>query len=87
MKSEHRLSPLLQPHLHFPRNTWLQYIAQRQLQAETINVQVQGFGASYIRDFTVDQNNTKPKSHICSGDCDDEFMVTNTLPLWQIKTE
>ena len=53
MYLEHRMSALLQLHLHFPLNTWLQYIAQRQLQAETRNLYVLGFGATYIRDFTV----------------------------------
>ena len=31
-------SALLQLHLNFPLNTWLQYIAQRQLHAETRNI-------------------------------------------------
>ena len=54
MYLEHRLSALLlQLHLHSPLNTWLQYIAQRQLQAETKNIWVLGFGAAYIREFTV----------------------------------
>ena len=33
-------------------STWLQYIEQRQLQAETRNIYVLGFGVAYIRDFT-----------------------------------
>ena len=38
----------------FSLNTWLQCIAPRQqLQAETRNIQVLWFGASYIRDFMV----------------------------------
>ena len=53
MQLEHRLSALLQLHLHSPLNTWFEYIAQRQLQAETGNSEALGFGASYIRDFTV----------------------------------
>ena len=44
---------LLQLHLPFPINTWLQYIAQRQLQAQTRNICVFGFGAVYIRDHKV----------------------------------
>ena len=52
---EHRLSALLQLHLHSPPNTWLQYIAQRQLQAETRDIKVWEFGAAYIRDFTAIQ--------------------------------
>ena len=38
---------------HSPLNTWLQYNTQRQLQAETRNIQIVVFGAPYIRDFTV----------------------------------
>ena len=53
MKLEHRLSALLQLHLHSRLNTWLQYIVQRQLQAKTRNIQVLKFAASFIRDFTV----------------------------------
>ena len=33
-----------QLHLHFPLNTHLQYIAQRQLQAETRNIWILGIG-------------------------------------------
>ena len=51
MLLEHRLSALLQLHLHSPLNTWLQYVAQRQLQAKTRNIWVLGFGASYIKRF------------------------------------
>ena len=50
---EHRLSALLQLHLHYLLNTWLPWIGQRQLQDEMRNIQVLGFGASYIRDFTI----------------------------------
>ena len=53
MQLEHRLLALLQLHLHSPLNTWLQYIAQRQLQAKMRNIQVVRFGKSYIRDLTV----------------------------------
>ena len=49
MLLEHRPSALLQLHLRSPVNTWLQYIAQGQLQADTRNVYVLGFGAAYIR--------------------------------------
>ena len=45
------MSALLQLHLHSRLNTWLQQIAQRQLQDETRHIL--GFGASYIRDLTV----------------------------------
>ena len=50
---EHRLSALLQLHLHSPPNTQLQWIGQTQLQEEMRNISDMGFGASYIRDFTV----------------------------------
>ena len=55
LKMEHRekLSALLQLHLHSPLNTWLQHIAQTQLQVKTRDIYVVGFGASYIREFTV----------------------------------
>ena len=32
-------------------NTWLQWTEQRQLQHETRNIEVLGFGVTYIRDF------------------------------------
>ena len=48
-----RLSALLQLHLHSPFNTWVQYIAQTQLQAETRNIKILEFGVAYIRDLTV----------------------------------
>ena len=50
------LSALFQLHLHSPLNTWLQYMAQRQLQTETRIIWVLGFGAAYIRYFTVHSN-------------------------------
>ena len=53
MWSEHRLSALLQLHLHFRLNTWLQWIGQRQLQRETTNIEVLRIAAPYIRDLTV----------------------------------
>ena len=40
-------------YLHSQLNTWLQWIGQRQLQDETKILKVLGFGASYIRYFTV----------------------------------
>ena len=40
-------------HLHSPLNTWLQYFAQRQLQARTRNNLLSGFSTAYIRDFTL----------------------------------
>ena len=53
MKLEHRLSALLQLHLHSQLNTWFQWIGQRQLQDETRMIWGLEFGATYIRDFTV----------------------------------
>ena len=52
MHLEHCLSALLQLH-HSRLNTWLQWIGQRQLQDETRNIEVLGFGAPYIRGFVV----------------------------------
>ena len=53
MKLEHRLSALLQLHLHSQLNTWLQWIERRQPQEDTRNIWVSGFGATYTRGFTV----------------------------------
>ena len=53
MLLEHRLSALLQPHLHSRLNTWLQWIEQRQLQGETRNILVLGLCAPDIRGLTV----------------------------------
>ena len=53
MELEHRLSALLQLHLHSRHSTWLLWIGQRQLQDEARYNKVLGFGVSYIRDFTV----------------------------------
>ena len=53
MSLEHRLSALLQLHLHSRLNTWLHWIGQRQLQDEARNIPVCWFGESYIRYFTV----------------------------------
>ena len=47
------LSALLQLHLHSRLNTWLQRVGQRRLQDEMRIISILGFGASYIRDFTV----------------------------------
>ena len=69
MYFEHRLSALLQLHLHSLLNTWLQYIVQRQLQAETTNIWVLGFGVTYVRDFMVIiffQTNIL-QSDVCNG--------------------
>ena len=52
MYLEHR-SALFQLHLDSRLNTWLQWIEQRQLQGETRNIYVLGFGISYIRGLTV----------------------------------
>ena len=52
MELDHRLSALLQLHLHSRLNTWLWWIAQWQLQDETRNISVFGFDATYIRSFT-----------------------------------
>ena len=53
MELEHRLSALLQLHLHSQLNTFLQWIDQRQLQDETRNIYVWGLGVPYIRDLMV----------------------------------
>ena len=44
---------LLQPHLDSRLNAWLQLIGQRQLQDQTRNIYVLGFGASYVRGLMV----------------------------------
>ena len=44
---------LLQLHLRSRLNTWLHWIEQRQLQDETRNIQIWGFGVPHIRDFMV----------------------------------
>ena len=49
---EHRLSALLQLHIYVRLKTWLQWIGQRQLQDETRNILVLGFGVTYIRGMT-----------------------------------
>ena len=53
MKLEHRLSALLQLHLHSRLNTWLQRVGRRRLQDEMRIISILGLGASYIREFTV----------------------------------
>ena len=63
MYLEHRLSALLQLHLHSRLNIWLDWIGQRQLQGETRNIYVWRFCASYIRDFTVLTNLTWMINH------------------------
>ena len=50
---EHRLSALLQRHLHSRLHTWFQWIGQRQMQDEMRNIKVLWFGATYIRGLTV----------------------------------
>ena len=47
------ISVLLQLHLQSQFNSWLQYIAQRQLQDETRIISVLGFDATYIRGLMV----------------------------------
>ena len=47
------MSALRQLHLHSRLNTWLQWIGKRQLQDETRNIKVLGFGVTYIRGLTV----------------------------------
>ena len=47
------MSALLQLHLHSRLNTWLRYIAPRQLQNETRNNKVLRFGVAYIRGLMV----------------------------------
>ena len=53
MLLEHRVSALLQLHLHSRLNIWLQEIRQRQPQDSTTIFKVLGFGAPYIRDLEV----------------------------------
>ena len=50
---EQRRKAMLQLHLHSWLKTWLEWIAQRQLQDETRDILVSGFGAPYIKDFMV----------------------------------
>ena len=45
---------LLQLHLHSQLNTWLQWIGQKQQQAETRNIYIWGMDASYIRYMMVE---------------------------------
>ena len=52
MEREHCLSALLQLNLHSRLKTWLQWIGQRQLEHETRNIKVLGFGETYIRGLT-----------------------------------
>ena len=47
------MSELLQLHLHSQLNTWLQWIGQRQLQYETRNIQILGFGVTHVKGLTV----------------------------------
>ena len=47
------MSAQLQPHLCCRLNNGFQWIGQRQLQDETKNIQVSGFGVAYIRDLTI----------------------------------
>ena len=53
MQLEHRLSVLLQLHLHSRLNNWLHWIGQMQLNDETRNFKVWRFDAPYIRYFMV----------------------------------
>ena len=53
MYLEHRMSALLQLHLHSRLNTWLQCIGQSQLQDEARNIKLLGFGAPYIKRLTI----------------------------------
>ena len=79
------LSALLQLHLHSPLNTWLQYTAQRQLQCETRNICVFGFGAAYIRDFTVIELQVVPYVvHEVNTVC--LFTVPPCLCMWDINS-
>ena len=52
---------LLQLHLHSRLDAWFHWIGQRQLQDESRNIQVWGFGVSYIRDFTATLLVVKPE--------------------------
>ena len=60
MSLEHRLSALLQLHLHSRLKIWLPGIRQRQPQVSTRIFYVFGFGAFYIRDLTVPVNVLNP---------------------------
>ena len=51
--SENVFKQMIRKHLHFSLNAWFLYVAQRKLQAKTRHIEVLGFGAPYIRDFTV----------------------------------
>ena len=62
MQLEHRLSALLQLHLHSQLNTWLQWIEQRQLLGDTRNIEVLGLGATYTRGFTIHFMSSHSKS-------------------------
>ena len=53
MYLEHRLLVLLRLYLYSQLNTWLQYIAQRQLQDEMWDIYVLRFGVPYIKDLMV----------------------------------
>ena len=55
MQLEHRLSALLQLHLHSQHNTWLQLIGQRQLHDEARNIYIWRLSATYIRELRVCQ--------------------------------
>ena len=55
MLLEHRLSALLQLHLHSRLNTWLQWIGRSHPKTRRETFMFFGFGASYDRSFTVAQ--------------------------------
>ena len=57
---------MLQLHLRCPLNTWLQYIAQRQLQSEARNILSFLFGVPYIRNFMVFTDECPYKERILS---------------------
>ena len=50
MQLEHRLWSLIQLHLYTRLNSKLHWIEQRELQDETRNIYILGFGATYVRD-------------------------------------
>ena len=60
---QHRLSALLQRHLHSRLNTCLQWIRQRPLQDEMANIQVLGSVASYIGGFEGNSSFHHPVPH------------------------
>ena len=84
MYLEHRLSALLQLHLHSRLNNLLHWIEQRHVQDETRNIYIWGFCAPYIRYFTV---LARPTPHITPRNPDTKVLRSCYLPwTWGIFT-